>query len=299
VPRADSPAVSVLLAVHNGGAFLRDAIASVRAQTLRHWELVIASNGSTDDTESVAREAAALDPRIRIAVLPVAGKNRAYNHAWKLASGRYVCFFAADDLLLPTSLEERLAAAESAGPAGYSTCCLRTFSDNPLYDGLVFPRRQSRPNYSGGALLFDRALAEQVFPLPEEQPNEDTWTQLHLRAFGTGRHVPRPLYLYRIHGANSYGYGLDFTAKREGFLVRMHAYRLFEARHDTSDAPFIARHVRPYVKALDASAAMAPLRVLAVPGLDVRSKAVLMLYSSPRLFQVRNRWFRFLSGGAG
>jgi glycosyltransferase involved in cell wall biosynthesis len=288
--------VSVLLAVYNGEPYLGEAIESVRAQTHENWELIVVSNGSTDATEQIASRAAAADSRIRFFRLAEKGKNRAYNHAYQQATGSCFCFFAADDILTPDSLAERVAALGDATGPTYVSCCLKTTSADPKYDGLVFPKNMAQPNYSGGALLFTRTLAAKIFPLPDEQPNEDTWTMLHVRAFGELRHVPRSLYRYRIHGANSFGYGMKFEDKRQQYLRRMHAYQLFLDRYATEEVPFLDEHVRPFIRGLRAATLLRVPAILAVRGLGLRQKLVLVFYCSKFLYKIRYTYFRALSG---
>lgn len=292
-----APTISILLAVHNGARDLREAIESVIAQTYRDWELLVISNGSTDDTVRIAEELAAADARIRVFVLPDKGKNRAYNHGFSQSRGEYLCFFAADDVLVPTSLERRLAAVQGRGARAFSTCCLQTFSENPTYHGVVFPKRITLPNYSGGSIFFSRDLAAMLFPIPVSQPNEDTWTSLHLRAFGENVHVPEPLYLYRIHEGNSYGYGTPFDAKREQYLRRMHAYQLFFDKYRAANVPFVDDEVRPFLQGLAAARQRDVVGVLRARGLRLGTKLVLIMYCSEMLYHLRHTFFRTLSGG--
>jgi glycosyltransferase involved in cell wall biosynthesis len=292
-----SPTVSVLLAVYNGEKYVGEAIESVLAQTLKEWELVIVSNGSTDATVRICEQYARADARISVHHLDERGKNRAYNHAYRLARGRFICYFGADDVLPPTSLQRRLEPIAGCAGRLFSTCCLKTISDYEAYNGVVFPKNQTQPNYSGGALLFPRDLAERLFPLPETQPNEDTWTQLHLRTFGELRHVPEPLYTYRLHAANSYGYGVTFERKRAGFLQRMHAFRLFLDAYGHLGHPFLQNEVLPFVRGLEAAERGDIVRVLSTRNLAIMKKAVLVFYCSGWLYSIRHRYFRVFSGG--
>ncbi|MBS0156719.1 MAG: glycosyltransferase family 2 protein [Nitrospira sp.] len=57
--------VSVGLPVRNGGATLESAIKSVLTQDHERLELVISDNASTDDTETICRDLAASDSRVR------------------------------------------------------------------------------------------------------------------------------------------------------------------------------------------------------------------------------------------
>jgi glycosyltransferase involved in cell wall biosynthesis len=55
---------SIILPVHNGGAYLEEALASVFAQTYPHFELVVLENASTDETPQTLQAVA--DPRITV-----------------------------------------------------------------------------------------------------------------------------------------------------------------------------------------------------------------------------------------
>jgi glycosyltransferase involved in cell wall biosynthesis len=294
---SQGPKISVLLAVHNGELFISDAIRSVIGQSYNNWELIVVSNGSSDRTLKVCKDVAANQNRVSVFSLPAKNKNAAYNFAFARATGDYLCFFAADDRLPANSLKSRIGALAGAPPNAFSTCCLRTFSENPKYDGIVFPRNRTRPNFSGGSLLFPRSLGERIFPLPEEQPNEDTWTSLHLRAYGENRHVSMPLYEYRIHGGNSYGYGMPFSQKRSQYLRRMHAYRLFYEKYRDTGLSFLDVEVVPFLQGLQAATEGRITEIMRVKDLKVGSKLILALYSSPTMYRIRNACFRALSGG--
>src|SRR3970282_949827 len=53
VSASGSPSVTVILPTYNRASFLRQAFASIEAQTFRDWELVIIDDGSTDDTRAL------------------------------------------------------------------------------------------------------------------------------------------------------------------------------------------------------------------------------------------------------
>jgi glycosyltransferase involved in cell wall biosynthesis len=61
---ARDPAVSVLVAVHNGAPYLRPALRSVLGQTVSDLELVVVDDGSTDETPDVLD--AIGDARLRV-----------------------------------------------------------------------------------------------------------------------------------------------------------------------------------------------------------------------------------------
>ncbi|HET6407318.1 MAG TPA: glycosyltransferase [Chthoniobacteraceae bacterium] len=95
-----SPLISVLLAVHNGGALLDEAIQSILAQTLGDFELLVIDDGSTDDSHE--RAAAFKDERIRILRNETnIGLTRSLNRGLAEARGEYVARQDADDLSAP------------------------------------------------------------------------------------------------------------------------------------------------------------------------------------------------------
>jgi glycosyltransferase involved in cell wall biosynthesis len=60
-----SPKVSIGLPVFNGQAYLKRSIVSILQQDYEDLELIISDNASTDETESLCREFARTDPRVR------------------------------------------------------------------------------------------------------------------------------------------------------------------------------------------------------------------------------------------
>lgn len=290
--------VSILLAVYNGAEWLEQAIASVAGQSHSNWELIVVDNGSEDGSFGIAQHMAAQDPRVRAYRLPEKGKNLAYNHAYLQSGGDFIAFFAADDILPAESLRKRVAPLVGCFGLAYSTCVLKTISEDPKFDGVVIPRDRERPNFSGGAMMFSRDLADRIFPIPLSLPNEDTWTQLHLRAFAKNSHVPEILYHYRIHGRNSFGYHASFRVKRDGFIRRARAHELFLERYGAlaGENEFIRENVANFVCALEALRQGKVFRALVSTRLPVAMKVLLVYYSSPLLFRLRNVLFRLMSG---
>lgn len=118
MPASDpSPLVSVVIIFLNPGArYLEEAITSLRAQTLEHWELLLVDDGSTDDASAAARAAAAAEPgRIRHLEHPGhenRGMSASRNLGIAAAAGRYLAFLDADDVYLPDRLAHQVAILE-------------------------------------------------------------------------------------------------------------------------------------------------------------------------------------------
>jgi glycosyltransferase involved in cell wall biosynthesis len=108
------PLVTVVIPTWNRLPLLRQAVASVIAQTYPAWELVIVDDGSTDGTAAWVRSLA--DSRIR--VLPVARSGhlgRLRNLGVRTGSGSLVAFLDSDDEWLPGKLEAQVPALCAAG----------------------------------------------------------------------------------------------------------------------------------------------------------------------------------------
>jgi glycosyltransferase involved in cell wall biosynthesis len=103
-----APTASVILCVYNHGRLLGRAIESVLAQTTRDWELVIADDGSTDDSRAVAEAHASRLARVRSIHLEHGGLSAALNAASALATGRFLTTLDADDYYREEHLEDNL-----------------------------------------------------------------------------------------------------------------------------------------------------------------------------------------------
>jgi len=100
----DDPRFSITIPAYNAAPTLAETAASVRAQTLDDWELVIVDDGSTDGTLAVAQRLAASDCRIRVVSQGNLGPGGAYNAAVREARADLLVMLSADDLLIPEHL---------------------------------------------------------------------------------------------------------------------------------------------------------------------------------------------------
>jgi succinoglycan biosynthesis protein ExoM len=106
--------VSVVMANRDGGRYLAAAIASVRRQSLRDLELIIADDGSRDDSVAIVEAAMAEDRRVRLVRSPTSsGPAAARNRALAEAGGQWIAVMDSDDLMEPERLERLIAAAQT------------------------------------------------------------------------------------------------------------------------------------------------------------------------------------------
>lgn len=99
------PTVSVIIPTHNRRDFVREAIASVLAQTYRDFELIVVDDGSDDGTAEVAQECTG----VRYVYQANQGVSAARNHGVALSKGELLAFLDSDDLWQPHKLERQVA----------------------------------------------------------------------------------------------------------------------------------------------------------------------------------------------
>ena len=97
--------VSVIIPVYNTEAYVKEAIDSVRFQTLRDLEIILINDGSTDNSLAIMQQLAREDDRIKLITQKNSGQSMARNNAVMLASGSFLYFMDSDDVIAPETLE--------------------------------------------------------------------------------------------------------------------------------------------------------------------------------------------------
>ena len=106
---------SVVIPSYNRSAWLVAALESVFAQTVQPFEIIVADDGSTDDTLDVLRK---YEGRVKVLTQRNAGPAAARNLGIAAATGDYIAFLDSDDLWFPWTLAlYRKMIEEHAEPA--------------------------------------------------------------------------------------------------------------------------------------------------------------------------------------
>lgn len=112
------PLFSIVIPCYNAQHTLRETVASVIAQSLSDWELIVVDDGSSDSSLDLIAELAANDSRILVVNLAHRGVSAARNEGVRLTRGHYLAFLDADDLWHPDKLArhaEHLAKHSEVG----------------------------------------------------------------------------------------------------------------------------------------------------------------------------------------
>ncbi len=109
----ETPLISVIVPCYNYGRFLAETIGSLQRQTYANWECIIVDDGSTDDSAEKAKALAAADPRVKYYFQKNAGLSAARNTGLQKASGDFIQFLDADDLLASFKFEQEIGLFEA------------------------------------------------------------------------------------------------------------------------------------------------------------------------------------------
>jgi glycosyltransferase involved in cell wall biosynthesis len=110
------PSISVIIPVHNAAAHIDATVHSALSQSLRDIEVICVNDCSTDDSVDRIARIAARDTRVRLIDNPInLGPGGSRNRGIRAASGDYVFFLDADDMLPPGALLRLLDVARRNG----------------------------------------------------------------------------------------------------------------------------------------------------------------------------------------
>jgi len=105
------PVLTIGMAVYNGEQTVGRAIESLLAQTFDDFSLLVSDNASTDSTESICRDYARSDDRVRYVRQPVnLGAPGNFGFLVREADTPLFMWAACDDIWHPTYVERNLAA---------------------------------------------------------------------------------------------------------------------------------------------------------------------------------------------
>ena len=206
--------ISVCMATYNGGKFIREQLESILSQLSSDAEIVVADDGSTDDTLLVVDSL----KESRIRVLPAErhlGVIYNFERALRASKGEIVFLADQDDVWLPGKVEKVLAALNDAdlvthdawmlSPSGASDFTLtRTgkLSDIRTYrSGVV--ANWWKNSFTGCCMAFRRNVLDKALPFPKNLPMHDQWLGVVAEKYFKVSYVDEPLVDYRQHSSNA------------------------------------------------------------------------------------------------
>ena len=308
---AASPLVSVVMANHNGSRTIAAALHSALKQSLRDIEIIVADDGSTDDSVACVAAIARDDRRVRLLRAPCKeGPGAARNRCLDAARGRWLAVLDSDDLMHPGRLASLIATAERDG-ADIIADDLLIFDDDPRippttclrHDAAGAPFWVDAAAYVRGNTLFRggqslgylkplfRAGFVQASSLrydPTLRIAEDYDFILRLLRHGARfRVVPQLGYFYRKHAQS-----ISHRLSRRTLEPMLAAHDRLQATFDPCDEPLNAAMTRRRASLLralafdDLVAALKQLRVGSVGRIAVRHPAAVAMLRRPVLDRI-------------
>jgi alpha-1,3-rhamnosyltransferase len=112
-----SAKVTVLVSAYNHERYIEACVRSVLEQTYSNIELIVLDDGSKDGTASVLeklhREAEASGKPFTFIAKQNSGLSDTLNQALAMATGKYICQFGSDDIMLPDKTAKQVAFMEA------------------------------------------------------------------------------------------------------------------------------------------------------------------------------------------
>jgi glycosyltransferase involved in cell wall biosynthesis len=105
--------VSIIVPCYNQAQYLNEALESLLNQTYENWECIIVNDGSTDDTEEIAKQWTEIDSRFKYVVQDNRGLSSARNLGISQAKGEFILPLDADDKIMKNYTTGAIEAFEN------------------------------------------------------------------------------------------------------------------------------------------------------------------------------------------
>jgi glycosyltransferase involved in cell wall biosynthesis len=241
--------VSTVIPVHNRAVLLREAVASILAQTYRPIEIIIVDDGSTDETVQVCEELARQHPNeIRVVYQANAGPGLAREAGRRIARGEFIQYLDSDDRLLPEKFLQQVAGLKAHPECGISYGKTRFIERGERGDETAWKRtgeeiKSMFPSFlesrwwGTSTPLYRKELLEIVGPWSSLSNEEDWEYDCRIAATGVLLHyVPEFISEERDHGGERLSRGGTTTKHKLQHRAAAHKLMLQHAHRAGIDA---------------------------------------------------------------
>ncbi len=224
--------VAILMAVYNGGPYLREQIDSIIHQSFANWTLYIQDDGSSDDTLNIVKSYS--DERIQLVDIGLSRQGAGMNFMslLNMVDSEYYMFCDQDDVWFPDKIEKSLTRMrEEESKHGKMTPIIvhtdRTHVNADLSvrmksefnpRGISQARLERKINQlkhpdilaiytivGGCTMMFNKAVKQIAFPFLNIRVHDSICAMAVANHGGVISTITEPTMYYRIHSTNTCG----------------------------------------------------------------------------------------------
>lgn len=205
------PLISVVMSVYNGEKYLSEAIDSILLQSYSNLELIIVSDGSTDNSVDIIRKYMVTDNRIVLIDRENKGLPFSLNEGIARAKGKYIARMDADDISLPNRLEKQIrylhenkldvcgSYCEAFGENIRHRIIAPPISHTDIKFRLMFSSAFAHPTVMFRKEVFDKVAYNCSYKVAQDYK---LWVDIVSKGFKLGN-IPEVLMRYRTHSGQA------------------------------------------------------------------------------------------------
>lgn len=221
--------VTILMAVYNGEAYLKEQLDSIKRQTYTKWRLIVRDDGSSDSSVRILeRFMAEVENEVIIHINNPPSGSAGKNFAMLINDAEdagYIMFSDQDDIWKEDKIETCMAVMENLEKSSRKDMPILVHSDLEVVDGNMDVISSSMFQYSclrqktslakllvqnnvtGCTMLINRALCNGIAGIAGSDKiiMHDYLAAIYAKLFGRTAFIKRPLVRYRQHDSNSVG----------------------------------------------------------------------------------------------
>lgn len=219
--------VSIIVPCFNQGNFLEETLNSVIKQSYNNWECIIVNDGSTDNTEEIAKKYLEKDHRFKYFKQENKGRSESRNFGIKKSNGEYILPLDSDDLIGEEYLNKATKILEEKPKVSIVYCDAKKFGiENKIW---------KLPKYSLEAILSQNIIfASALFRRSDFDSTNgydnrldiledwDMWLSI-IELGGNVYKIPEILFFYRIKENST----MKLATKNE----KINAYKIRLEKH--------------------------------------------------------------------
>ncbi len=202
------PMFSIIIPCYNQAHFLPDCLESLLKQTYSNWEAIIVNDGSTDNTNEVAKSYCLIESRIRTIQKENGGLSSARNIGIKNAKGDRFIFLDSDDFLFEKCLENIASIIQKVNDNCLIQCGYSYITEDKqkiLSDVSVYKKKSLYPEILEGnlgpchSICISKKIIESIGFFDESLKSVEDW-DFWMRAVKAGctiEIISDPLVYYR------------------------------------------------------------------------------------------------------